>query len=461
MKAPDLISSAVANTFRAKTRTLLTILAIFVGAFTLTLTNGLGTGINAYIDDTVTSIGAEDVMTVTKTAETPDDAATGPGGGTEGPAEYNPDTITSTQPGPPGATLIALTPTDIDTLKTIDGVIDAQATKTVTPDYIQAGDGTKYTVSAGGLVTGQTIQLAAGREPADTPADTADGSANEIVLPVSYVEPLGFSDNEAALGQSVSVAVTDAGRTQHVVPATIVGVAEESIAGAAPAIIPSTSLTDLLYDTQNGGLTSSSTGTGAAPDATTGASTDVERYSQASIWFDPNATDEETTALKDDLSAAGYTGSTVADQLGTFTTIINAIVLILNAFAVIALLAASFGIVNTLLMSVQERTREIGLMKAMGMGSGKVFTLFSLEAAFIGFLGSAIGAGIAIITGTLISSALTTTFLADLPGLNLIAFDPASIAIIILAVMAIAFLAGTLPAARAAKADPVESLRYE
>ncbi|HEX2247862.1 MAG TPA: ABC transporter permease, partial [Arthrobacter sp.] len=61
MKTTDLISSAVANTFRAKTRTLLTILAIFVGAFTLTLTNGLGTGINAYIVDTVTSIGAEDV----------------------------------------------------------------------------------------------------------------------------------------------------------------------------------------------------------------------------------------------------------------------------------------------------------------------------------------------------------------------------------------------------------------
>ncbi len=445
MRTPDLIASAVANTFRAKTRTILTILAIFVGAFTLTLTNGLGTGINAYIDDTVTSIGAEDVMTVTKAAETPDDAATGPGGGTEGPAEYNPDTIASTQPGPPGATLVALTPTDIDTLKTIDGVVDAQATKAVTPDYIQAGEGTRYTVSAGGLVAGQTIQLASGREPADGPADTTDGSANEIVLPVSYVGPLGFSDNEAALGQNVSIAVTDAGRTQHVMPAVIVGVGEESIAGAAPAIIPSNSFTNLLYDTQNTGLT------GADP----------ERYSQASIWFDPDATEDQTTALKDNLSAAGYTGSTVADQLGTFTTIINAIVLILNAFAVIALLAASFGIVNTLLMSVQERTREIGLMKAMGMGSGKVFTLFSLEAAFIGFLGSAIGAGIAILTGTLISSALATTFLADLPGLNLIAFDPASIAIIILAVMVIAFLAGTLPAARAAKADPVSSLRYE
>jgi putative ABC transport system permease protein len=231
-----------------------------------------------------------------------------------------------------------------------------------------------------------------------------------------------------------------------VLPAVIVGVAEESIASpTGPAIVPNTSLTDALYDAQNSGLTGPQT----------------ERYSQASIWFDPDASEEDVAALKDRLAEAGYTATTVDDQLGTFKTIIDAIVLILNAFAVIALIAASFGIVNTLLMSVQERTREIGLMKAMGMGSGKVFGLFSLEAAFIGFLGSAIGAGAAILTGGAISSVLADSFLTDLPGLTLLAFDPASIAVIILAVMAIAFLAGTLPAARAAKADPVTSLRYE
>ena len=97
MRTIDLIGSAVSNTFRSKTRTILTILAIFVGAFTLTLTSGLGTGINAYIDDTVTSIGASDVMTVTKTPET----ATGVAA--DGPVEYDPDAVASGQPGPPGS----------------------------------------------------------------------------------------------------------------------------------------------------------------------------------------------------------------------------------------------------------------------------------------------------------------------------------------------------------------------
>ena len=135
--------------------------------------------------------------------------------------------------------------------------------------------------------------------------------------------------------------------------------------------------------------------------------------------------------------------------------------LVLNAFAIIALLAASFGIVNTLYMSVQERTREIGLMKAMGMGSCRVFSLFSLEAIVLGFLGSTLGVVVAMATGSLVSSALANSLLSGLPGLTLIAFDPISIALIIGLVTAIGFVAGTLPAARAANADPVNSLRYE
>lgn len=436
MNALDLVGTAISNTFRSKTRTILTILAIFVGAFTLTLTNGLGTGINAYIDDTVSGVGASDTMTVTKTAET----STAAGGTSSGPREYDPDAISSGQNGIPGSTVVALQPADLDALTKIDGVLDVEAMKAVSADYIQSGDGTKYVVGVGGLVGGQTVTLLAGSAP------SSDTSALQLALPTSYVEPLGFASDEDAVGRTVSIAVTDAQRTQHVVSATITGVAEESIASPAGAsITANTALTDELYATQNIGVPADQ----------------VERYAQATVWFSPDATDAQISDLKAALADAGYTGTTVADQLGTIKTVIDGIVLVLNAFAVIALLAASFGIVNTLLMSVQERTREIGLMKAMGMGSGKVFGLFSLEAAFIGLLGSAIGALGAIVVGTGISAALSGSLLANLPGLDLIAFDPVSILSVILIVMLIAFLAGTLPAARAARADPVESLRYE
>jgi len=433
MRTPDLITSAIANTFRSKTRTILTILAIFVGAFTLTITNGLGTGINRYIDDTVGAIGASDVLTVTKPAA---DAATA----SDGPAEYDPDSIEGAQQGPPGtsATLTALTPDDLTALGEIDGVLRVQATKSISVDYIQHSDGTRYVIGMGSFIPGQSIQLSEGTEP------DQDSSELQVVIPESFVEPLGLDSARDAIGQTVTIAVSDAERTQHLVDATVTGVSEETLTGGTNAV-PNEALTDALFDAQNVGVPEDQ----------------QDRFAQASVWFDTNSSDQQITDLKDRISDAGYTSTTVADQLGTFKAVIDAIVLVLNAFAVIALLAASFGIVNTLLMSVQERTREIGLMKAMGMGSGKVFGLFSLEAIFIGFLGSAIGVGIGMLVGGAVSSALAGGLFADLAGLTLIAFDPLSVAVIILAIMGIAFLAGTLPALRAAKADPVESLRYE
>jgi putative ABC transport system permease protein len=146
---------------------------------------------------------------------------------------------------------------------------------------------------------------------------------------------------------------------------------------------------------------------------------------------------------------ACYQGTTIAGQLGTFQTVIDGIILVLNAFAIIALLAAGFGIINTLLMSVQERTREIGLMNAMGMSGGRIFALFSTEAVFIGFLGSAIGAGIAILVGGIVSRVLGAGPLK------------ASILSVLLLVMGISFVAAVLPASRAARQSPMESLRYE
>jgi putative ABC transport system permease protein len=430
MRTIDVIGTAIGNSFRSKLRTSLTVIAIFIGAFTLTITNGLGTGINAYINSTVAAIGAQDVLTVTKT---PADATT------SGPKKYNPDLVAASGPSRPGSTVQALTPADIATISAIAGVKSVVPTLSIRTDYIQNGSGTKYTLNASGAVPGIKLQLAAGAQPSPT------SSAPQIALPASYVKALGLSSNAAAIGATVHIGITDATRRSSVVDATVVGISEASLGAIADLATTNAALTQLLYNTQSVGL----------PAAT------KDRYAQASVRFAGNATSQQVTELKQRLTQAGFDGKTVADQIGTFKTVIDAIVLVLNAFAVIALLAASFGIVNTLLMSVQERTREIGLMKAMGMGSGRVFGLFSFEAVFIGFLGSAIGAGIAMLVGSGVSSALSRSVFSALPGLTLIAFSPASIATIILMVMGIAFVAGTLPAAKAARQDPIESLRYE
>jgi putative ABC transport system permease protein len=225
--------------------------------------------------------------------------------------------------------------------------------------------------------------------------------------------------------------------------ATIVGVAEPGVISGSGAV-PNDALTEALFDLQTSG----------GPEA------EATRYGQASVWFDATAGTAEAQALQDRLEDAGYVGATLEDQLGTFTAVIDGIVLVLNGFAVIALVAAGIGIVNTLFMAVQERTREVGLMKAMGLSSGRVFSLFSIEAVVIGLVGSALGVLGAIGAGQLVNS-FSGTLLADLPGLTLVAFDPVTVATVVLAVMGIAFLAGTLPALRAARQDPISSLRYE
>ena len=423
MRTVDIIASAIRNSFRSRLRTSLTVIAIFIGAFTLTITSGLGTGINNYIDTQLGSIGADDVMTVTTTVET--------SAVSDGPTEYDPDAASAiAADGPPGMTVVALTPDDLIAMRAIDHVTSAEAALSVSPDFIAYDGGTKYELSVSSLSAGIAVDLVAG--------DSFDASSPEpeLVLTSDYVEPLGYASNEDAVGSTVAVAITDPTGEQHVVEATVAGVQEPSLLGSS--IVLNDALTSELHDLQTAGAASDS-------------------FGRAIVRFDPEFTD----AVKADLADAGYTGTTVADTLGTFKSVIDGIILVLNAFAVIALIAAGFGIINTLLMSVQERTREIGLMKAMGMASGRIFALFSIEAVFIGFLGSAIGAVAAMGVGAAISGVLANGLLSGLAGLQLVAFTPLSILSVLLLVMGIAFLAAVLPASRAARQSPIDSLRYE
>jgi putative ABC transport system permease protein len=429
MKTSDLLASAVANTFRSKLRTTLTVLALFIGAFTLTLTTAVGAGVTDYVTKQVASLGANDVFIISGGAQ----ATTN-----DGPAEYDPETSTAsdgTGAGPLAAGG-ALTEADLETLSATEGLTKVSPVRSVAFDYIQNGDGTKYEFTANPASSITQADLVAGEQLSSSSGE------NQVVLPSDYLEPLGYATGEDAVGQQVSLGLTDILGQKHTVDATIVGVAQTSLLARGAGI--SQALTNSAADLQMAGI-----------------QTLNPRYAIATARFDASLPAADIDALKKTVVDEGFSVQTIQDQLGVITTVIAGIVGVLNAFAIIALLAASFGIVNTLLMSVQERTREIGLMKAMGMRSSRVFALFSLEATFIGFLGSALGALVAVLLGTALSAGLAAGPLAALPGLNILLFDPASIAGIIILIMAIAFLSGTLPARRAAKQNPIESLRYE
>jgi len=427
VKFIDLLRTAIGNTFRSKARTILTVIAIFIGSFTLTLTSGIGTGVNDYIDKTVAAFGNENSLFVQKVSE-----QSAPGSSQEdGPTEYDPEQA-NVQTG--FGSISGLSDADIAKIEKIDGVESVDPMYMVTPEYLVAPNDKKFQLSLGSPPEADGLQLDAGETP--------DRSKDELLLPASWVEPLGLGSNQDAVGKTVEIAMTNVAGKDKSFEATVSGVSQASLAGSSDNPIPSPGLNEKLYDYQ-----------------VSGSPRDVPNS-----YFTATATVDDTSkmgSIKSQLADENMLGMTVEDQLGMFRAVINGIVWILNSFAIIALLAAGFGIVNTLLMSVQERTREIGLMKALGMSGGKIFGLFSLEAVFIGFLGSAIGAAVGIATGSIASAALSNGLLSSLPGLSLFLFNPVNIAMIILSVMFIAFLAGTIPAVRAARQDPITALRYE
>lgn len=428
MKLLDIFQTASANMMRSKLRSVLTIIAIFIGAFTLTLTNGIGAGVSSYIDKQLGNLGASDVLEVQAKMENP---LTG------GLQEYNPDRSVAGIGG--AGSFPVLTEKDVETIKSQPGIKSVEPTIAPTPDYIQGASDKKYTFTMQPMIDGMNLVLDAGKAPNNAT------ETREIIVPIGYVETLGLESSEAAIGQRVVIGITSALGVQQELDAEIVGVQQETLVSTLGGAIGNNELASSLLAVQQEGL----------PEA--------QKHQDISVLarVDPNISDQDLQKIKDELDAKGYTAATIDDQIGIFKQVIDAIIAVLNFFAAIALFAASFGIVNTLLMAVQERTKEIGLMKAMGMSSGKVFLLFSIEAVLLGFWGSLLGSLAGIGTGLLVNKVATDTFLKDLAGFELTVFSFGSVAIIMLIIMAIAFLAGTLPARRASKKDPIDALRYE
>ena len=139
----------------------------------------------------------------------------------------------------------------------------------------------------------------------------------------------------------------------------------------------------------------------------------------------------------------------------------NIIGLVLGGLGLIALLIASLGVMNTMIMSVLQRTREIGVMRALGARRKTIRRIFTIEATAIGFFGGLIGVTFGsvfvlvakpVITKMAKSGSLTGATFTVPPWLMLA---------VIAGTSAIGFLSGFFPARRAANLDPVEALRYE
>lgn len=167
-------------------------------------------------------------------------------------------------------------------------------------------------------------------------------------------------------------------------------------------------------------------------------------------------------ALEASIKNMGFGAFSLLDASKSLTTFFRVLDMLLGIFSSLALFVATLGIVNTLVMAILERRREIGVLKALGASDRDVKQLFFFEAGVMGLFGGVFG----VFLGWLIGRALNfgTNFYLhrrDLPGVD-ISFVPWWLVLFSIGfAILVSLIAGLYPASRAARLNPVEALRYE
>jgi len=423
MKTWDLIKTSNRNLFRNKLRTTLTVLAIFVGSFTLTMTNGVGDGMRDYVESQIKNIEGDRVAMVTKKIERP----AGPSSGAA--VEYK-ETEESDEETIDPNTVLLTRPQIESVVRDIPGIVGVTPRYNIRGEHISVEGGKKYKLEVGMLSEGLV---------AKTEAGTSVNGPNQIVIPIGLARAI--DENVANLvGKTATVGYKVPDGSIKTIPLTISGVMTKG------------------FMTNNNSFVSADVARGIheAQSVATGA----DRFFGFTVQME-SADPVKIAEIKKQLDAKGFEAETVADSQQRTYDAIGIFKTAMNLFAMVALLAASFGIINTLVIAVLERTKEIGLQKALGMGRGKIFAIFSLESVLIGFWGAVLGSGVAIVTGLIANQAFVRFYARSFEGFSLFAFKPLSIAAIMLLVCGIAFVAGVMPAIRASRLNPIESLRYE
>jgi putative ABC transport system permease protein len=171
---------------------------------------------------------------------------------------------------------------------------------------------------------------------------------------------------------------------------------------------------------------------------------------------------DKVESVQDAIRRMGYNTFSILDATRSLRRFFAVLDLFLGIFGSLALAVAALGIVNTLVMAILERRREIGIMKAIGASDGDVKKLFLAEAAVMGLFGGTLGVVLGWSIGRLINAG-TNVYLhrQNLPSENLWAVPWWLVAGAIAFAIVISMVSGLYPAARAARLDPVQALRYE
>ena len=391
---------ALKNIASNKFRTLLTMLGIIIGIMAVILIVGLGNGMTQSMRDAFSSMGTN-TLTVSvpgfgsRTVDVDEMYAL---------AGENTDLFEGVSP------VVSLS----GSVKVGSATLDQTSASGVSEDYLRMNG---YTVSKG-----RGLQY-------------LDMDDNKKVCVVgAYIERVGYGGN--ALGQTIKV-----GADQY----TIVGVLEARVSDLSSQ---EGSDDDVVFVPYTTALRAAMSRTANSYTFTL---VDEDQASEGKAVI-------EQTLTELFHSSDGFMVMSMSEMLDTMTSMVNMVIMVLTVIAGISLLVGGIGIMNIMMVSVTERTREIGIRKALGAKERYILALFVIEASMTSALGGVIG----IVLGYLVSAAANQVLPLLLTDMDLtISPSPSSVAVAFGISAGIGILFGYLPAKRAARLNPIDALRYD
>ncbi len=453
MRLRDTIRRALRSLLSAKTRTLLTALAIAVGTFALTLTLAASNGAQGYVDKIINDNFDPSVLLVTKDKDLFSKADN------SHPQEYNQNFGSVLSATGSQSQVLQLNDTDIASLKTVPGVVQVQTADSVAVQYITRPGMRKYVATIQALNPSRQPELLAGNLSKPL-------TSGQIVLPEGFLRDLGFAKPGDAIGKSVTISVQK--QASQASLAASISNALSGDSNQAPAVASNQASYTIMAVAKKPTAVLSNTelyiyatasDTSKLNDYITAGTANYHKYLTAQAIIKDGNDSAKLHAAQARIKALGYGAQSVQDTQKFLSQIIMVLQGIVTAFGFIAVVASLFGIVNTMYISVLQRTREIGLMKALGMRKKDITKLFRFEAALLGLLGGLLGSLTAVALGTALNPVIARKL--SLGSQHLLIFKFSQIALLILVLIVVATIAGLLPARKASRLNPIEALRTE
>lgn len=399
------------NSIRShRLRSGLTMLGILIGISAVILTVGLGLGTQQQVGAQISALGSN-LLIVSPGSST---STTGVRGGF--------------------GSASTLTTADAEALASSVAAPDIGAIAGVKTSSLPLTNGsanwtTSVVGSTASWLTVRSRTLSAGRFITD--ADNADQAAVAVLGPSTATELFGTTD---VVGQTFT-----ANNIQFSVIGVLATAGSDSTANLDDqAIVPISTATNRLL----GGATKNSLST---------------IFIQAASSGQLSAADQESQALllqQHQIATAAAADSTISSQealLTTATSVSRTLTVLLTGIAALSLLVGGIGVMNIMLVSVSERTREIGLRKALGAPPGAIRRQFLVEATILGSVGGLLGAALGILGVKVLPHFISTVLVVS----------PMAVGGSIVIAIVIGMIFGVYPAARAARLSPIDALRSE